>query len=67
VDNRLEELRTAAGLSRFALAIRLKPPVTERTIIRWEKLESQIPDERKIELAKIFGVEVDDLIRWHNG
>jgi DNA-binding transcriptional regulator YiaG len=64
VPNRLRELREAAGLSRFELAIRLQPRTTERTIARWEALEASIPDSRKIQLARFFGVSVDQLMHW---
>jgi transcriptional regulator with XRE-family HTH domain len=62
VPNRLKKLRDGHGLSRFALAIRLDPPVTERTILRWESRETAIPDERKLELARILETTVDELM-----
>jgi DNA-binding XRE family transcriptional regulator len=62
VPNRLRELREGRGLSRFALALKLDPPVTERTIVRWETRETAIPDERKIELARLLETTVDDLM-----
>jgi transcriptional regulator with XRE-family HTH domain len=58
VPNRLRQLREARGLSRFELGLMLDPRTTERTIARWEARESAIPDERKIELARLFEVTV---------
>jgi DNA-binding XRE family transcriptional regulator len=62
VPNRLRELRDERGLSRFALALKLDPPVTERTILRWEVRETAIPDERKVELADVLGTTVEELM-----
>jgi transcriptional regulator with XRE-family HTH domain len=62
VPNRLRELREERGLSRFRLALELDPPVTERTISRWETRESAIPDDRKIELARVLEVTVEELM-----
>ena len=64
VPNRLRELREQRGLTRMALALRLNPPTTERTVARWEALDVAIPDERKVELARLFRVAVGELIDW---
>lgn len=61
--NRLAELRTAAGLSRPALASRLGLK-SDRTVYRWESGESQIPDETKLELAAMFEVSPAHLMGW---
>lgn len=61
--NRIRALRNASGLSRAGVADRLD--VTERTVIRWEKGEVAIPDERKLQLAELFGgVSVPHLMGW---
>jgi hypothetical protein len=38
--------------------------VTETTVFRWEQQVYAIDDERKIELARCFGVTVADLMAW---
>jgi transcriptional regulator with XRE-family HTH domain len=62
VPNRLRELREQRGLTRREIAIRLD--VTESTIVRWERLERRIPDERKLELAELLGVTPAQLMGW---
>jgi transcriptional regulator with XRE-family HTH domain len=68
-SNRLTILRQANKWSQRELAQRLAPKpngqhLHERTICRWEAGESQIPDERKAELADVFGVSVAWLMGW---
>jgi DNA-binding transcriptional regulator YiaG len=60
----MRELRKERGLTAHALGEMLDPPVRERTIFRWERRESAIPDTRKVELAAVLGVTVDDLMCW---
>ena len=62
VPNRLREHREARGLTRRQLANRLD--VTESTIERWETSKSRIPDERKLELAKLLDVTPSELMGW---
>jgi DNA-binding XRE family transcriptional regulator len=62
VPNRLRELRDARGLTRREFSIDLD--VTEATVFRWESSRQAIPDERKIDLARYFGVPVSDLMGW---
>jgi hypothetical protein len=38
--------------------------VTESTIERWEMSKTRIPDERKLELAKLLDVTPSDLMGW---
>jgi hypothetical protein len=45
----------------------LDPSVTERTIARWEFRESAIPDERKLELAKLLHISIGSLMGWPEG
>lgn len=60
--NRLREIRESVGLSARDLADRLG--VHESTISRWETLKVCIPDERKQELAELFGTSVAYLMGW---
>jgi len=61
--NRIESLRNASQISRPGLADRLG--VSERTIYRYEQGQVQIPDEQKLELARIFGgVSVAYMMGW---
>lgn len=41
-----------------------KMGVTERTAYRWERGEVQIPDEKKLDLARFFKVTVPFLMGW---
>jgi transcriptional regulator with XRE-family HTH domain len=66
-SNRIAALRKAAGLSQAGLAARVSPPVDKRTISRWENQEVAIPDERKLELAGLFGVPAAHLLGWDDG
>lgn len=72
MPNRLGEIRETLGLSQAAIAKHLG--VHESTVSRWEADISQIPDERKQQLAELLGVSVSFLMRWdepngngHNG
>lgn len=62
--NRLTALREAADLLPVDVASRLR--VTERTVYRWERGESAIPDRHKLSLAEMFGVSVSWLMRWED-
>ena len=62
MPNRLREHREARDLTRRQLANRLD--VTESTIERWETSKSRIPDERKLELAKLLDVTPSELMGW---
>lgn len=62
--NRLTALREAADLLPVDVASRLR--VTERTVYRWERGESAIPDRHKLALAELFGVSVAWLMRWED-
>ena len=63
--SRIESLRNASGLTRAQLADRLG--VHARTIYRYERGDVQIPDEQKLEMARIFGgVSVPYLMGWEN-
>lgn len=65
-SNRLQPLRETIGWSRERLGNHLG--VHERTIRRWEKGESRIPDEAKAALCDLFGVSLDHLMgRKPNG
>lgn len=60
MQNRIRELREAAGLSQAALGAKLG--VTSFTVMRWEKEYTAIPDDRLRQLAAEFGVSVVTLI-----
>lgn len=64
-SNRIALLRNTQGLKHVDVASRIG--VTERTVWRWEKGEVQIPDDRKLELAALFGVTVGFLMGWPEG
>lgn len=60
--NRITLLRNTQGLKPVDIASRLG--VTERTAWRWERGEVQIPDDKKLALAELFGVTVGFLMGW---
>jgi transcriptional regulator with XRE-family HTH domain len=62
VPNRLRQLRDARGLTRRQMAIEFD--VTETSWFRWETARQAIPDERKEQLARYFGVSVCHLMMW---
>jgi len=62
VPNRLRELREQRKLTRRELSIRLD--VTESTIERWEMSKTRIPDERKLDIAKMLDVTPSELMGW---
>jgi transcriptional regulator with XRE-family HTH domain len=62
VPNRLRELREQRNLTRRQLSIRLD--VTESTVERWEMSKTRIPDERKLDLAKVLDVTPSELMGW---
>ncbi|WP_129739222.1 helix-turn-helix domain-containing protein [Massilimicrobiota timonensis] len=62
---RISDLRTDADLSCAALARIIG--VTDRTMLRYEKGETDIPTEILISVADYFNVSVDYLLeRTHN-
>ena len=62
---RISDLRTDADLSCAALARIIG--VTDRTMLRYEKRETDIPTEILISVADYFNVSVDYLLeRTHN-
>ncbi len=40
--------------------------VSERTVYRWEAGEVAIPDQKKLDLADLFGVSVIWLMGWED-
>ena len=58
--DRLAELRKARGLSQEELAEQLG--VTRQAVSKWERAESAPDTDNLIELAKIYGVTLDELI-----
>lgn len=61
--NRIEQLRTTRGLLRSQLAAELL--VDQSTIYRWERSHAaKIPDAKKLELARLFKVDVAYLMGW---
>ncbi|MBP5293306.1 MAG: helix-turn-helix domain-containing protein [Clostridia bacterium] len=57
---RLSELRRAKGLSQEELAEKLN--VSRQAISKWERGESSPDTDNLIELAKLYGVSLDDLV-----
>lgn len=60
--NRIRELREAAGLTQVDIAYHLR--CNQSTVHRWEAGLGEIPDVRKLALARLFGVSVDWLMGW---
>lgn len=60
--NRIEMLRNQAELKRVDIASRLG--VVEMTVMRWERGDTQIPDQQKLALAQMFNVSVPFLMNW---
>ena len=60
--NRLKELRSAQGFRLLDMGEQMG--VALRTVNRWERMETQIPDHQKVRLAALFGVTVAYLMRW---
>ena len=58
--NRLAELRKSRGLSQEELADKLG--VTRQAVSKWERAESAPDTDNLIELAKIYGVTLDELV-----
>lgn len=65
--NRLTMLRTMAKLKPVDVASAMG--VGERTVVRWERGVTTIPDEQKLALARFFEVSVTFLMAWdaHEG
>jgi transcriptional regulator with XRE-family HTH domain len=62
VANRIEHTRRASALSREQVAVELG--VSARTIYRWERGDTFVPDEHKLAMAGMFGVTVPWLMGW---
>jgi transcriptional regulator with XRE-family HTH domain len=62
VPNRLTALRKSAGLTTPQLAVMIG--VDPTTVYRWERSRVGIPDQRKTQLAAMFGVCVSHLMCW---
>jgi DNA-binding XRE family transcriptional regulator len=60
--NRLQELYEREGLSRAAVADFCG--VRERTVERWEKEDTGIPDDQKRRLCRRFKVSAEHLMGW---
>jgi DNA-binding transcriptional regulator YiaG len=57
----LRAAREKEGLSREAVTRLLDPPVSSKTLERWEKGETPVPGHRLRELAAIYRVRVMSL------
>jgi ribosome-binding protein aMBF1 (putative translation factor) len=59
----LYDARKASGMSRERVAASLKPPVSTKTIERWEGTNAIARNRRQRlnQLAKLYGVDVADL------
>ena len=60
IANRLLEFRKRSGLSQEELAEKLN--ITRQSVSKWERAESAPDTDNLIELAKIYGVTLDDLL-----
>ena len=60
IANRLLEFRKKSGLSQEELAEKLN--ITRQSVSKWERAESAPDTDNLIELAKIYGVTLDDLL-----
>jgi DNA-binding transcriptional regulator YiaG len=54
--------RNAEGLSREAVVRLLDPPVSTKTLERWEKRVTPVPRHRIRQLAQIYRTKVGDLV-----
>lgn len=57
----LRQAREAEGRSREKVAAALDPPVSSKTIERWEKPGANVPGWRLKQLAALYGVGVKRL------
>lgn len=55
----LRDLREKAGLSRYDLAVKVK--ATPNSIVNWESGESKPSVDSVHNLAKVFGLTMDDI------
>jgi transcriptional regulator with XRE-family HTH domain len=60
--SRLRLTREEAGLTREQVARLLDPPISTRTLIRWEDGSTPIPYHRMRQLALIYRVNRRDLV-----
>ncbi len=60
IANRLLEYRKKSGLSQEELAERLN--ISRQSVSKWERAETSPDTDNLIELAKIYGVTMDDLL-----
>lgn len=60
IANRLLEYRKRSGLSQEELADKLG--ISRQSVSKWERAEAAPDTENLIELAKIYGVSLDDLL-----
>jgi DNA-binding transcriptional regulator YiaG len=54
VSDTLLGRRKALGLSRERVAAQLDPPVSSKTVERWEKGTSPVPGWRRVQLDALF-------------
>lgn len=55
------EARDEYGLSREKVAALLDPPISSKTLERWERGETPLPKWRAKQLAAIYGVTLKSL------
>ena len=60
IANRLLEYRKKSGLSQEELAEKLN--ISRQSVSKWERAEASPDTDNLIELAKIYGVTMDDLL-----
>ena len=63
IGEKLREARAVTGLSRERVVRdpRLDPPMTSKTLERWEKNYHRAPKWRLEQLAAVYGVSVESL------
>lgn len=58
VTSLLRTARDRLGLSRERVAAQLDPPISSKTLERWEKVDANVPLWRREQLADIYGCDV---------
>jgi ribosome-binding protein aMBF1 (putative translation factor) len=53
--------REAAGFSRERVAAKLEPPISSKTLERWEKLKTPVPRWQMRQLAALYEVDISSL------
>lgn len=62
--NRLREMREQAGLKVYDIAAMVRRDPS--TVLAWERSESQVPDQIKLQLAAYYNVTAAYLMGWED-